>query len=214
MDYVSFYNRNIVGYYPGDEASNITACTIEHLLDNHFEKDLFQILLETGKNESYRPEDIPDALWEGSLLERGVYYMHKELQIMPPPPKIDSTGKEIPSDFFVEMKIRYTVKDILDYFYAQLNVNEGFVNTRLHSRQLETIINKYKKFDDVNSLDIILTAIDWASEDNKMVMEPFALDNADLIFQVYQNLRTKKMNGKGEIIWRRNPVTLSRLVEG
>ena len=209
MNYIDFYNTNIVGYYPGKEASLKTACTIEYLIDNGFEPNLLQILLETGKEESYRPQDIPDALWNNSLIERGKYYMHKELQITPPPPRIDSQGKEIPSDFFVEMKIKYTTKDILEYFYKAFNTKESFKEDKRFQGQIDALYRKYKRFENVEALDIILAAIDWNSQSNKMIIEPFGIDDTDTIVSVYQNLNEKRLNGKGKITWRTRPITLS-----
>ena len=69
MDLINYYNTNILGYYPGDNQSEKTMCTISYLRDCGFkDNDILKIINEVIPQEAFTPDMLPERLWDGSLL--------------------------------------------------------------------------------------------------------------------------------------------------
>ena len=67
-----------------------------------------------------------------NLLERGTFYYHPALQVVPPPPvirQLDDGSFESSYDtepFFLEMKEKFTLDDLVNYFYNVIGIDDGF----------------------------------------------------------------------------------------
>lgn len=166
------YYRLSKGILPSDTTIAQTEKTVNFLLDNNYsDKDIMQILINIGKTEAILPEDLPDELWEGMLTERDVFYYHSELHITSKPPKWDPISmKEIVEPFFMEMKIKYTMNDLLTYYYNSLCIPIELRDDKKDTGAFKHLLDKYKKMK-VKPLDFVLTLIDFASrnEDEKIV---------------------------------------------
>lgn len=96
-----------------------------------------------------------------NLLMRGQFYCHPQLQIAPPPPVIeilpDGTFKasyEEDPEFYLEIKDKYTIDDLLDYFYSRTGIKP---KSRKRDRGgIEYLLR-------IADLDLILYSIDEAS---------------------------------------------------
>jgi hypothetical protein len=93
-------------------------------------------------NEVYRIEDIVEYLHVNAnkgivkqdpdnLIESGRFYYHPALQVAPPPPVIeilpDGTFKssyEEETEFYLEIKDRFTLDDLVDYFYRKADIQK------------------------------------------------------------------------------------------
>jgi hypothetical protein len=91
-----------------------------------------------------------------NLLERDVFYYHNILREVPPPPRIRFVdGKPVREEqpFYLEMKKRFTLEDLLQYWY-----NSNGVSPNDHMRRQDE--GKFKYLLGIYNLDEILFAID------------------------------------------------------
>lgn len=116
----------------------------------------FNILEKYGveiKRKDYR---IP-----GNLIKAGHFYYHPRLQVTPPPPVIaisdDGTFKASYEDepFYLEIVEKFTIRDLIDYFYGKTNSVCPDVHIQKDSGAFEHML----KFWDV---DFIMYLIDEA----------------------------------------------------
>lgn len=103
-----------------------------------------------------------------NIMKKGVFYYHPALQIAPLAPIVqlnaDGTFTDIVEDFYLKMKPRYSMEDILEYFYSRFPT----VN-KVYKRDLGSIQYLYKSAMDwvvndegLNPLDLLLFTIDTA----------------------------------------------------
>ena len=176
---------------------------------------LFDYLLESGcilvddivmniithfpNKEVLYPDDLPDNLWNDSLLERHTFYYHKELQILSPPPTWD---KSFP--FYIEMKIQYTIENILDYFSKTFNINKDWISREKEIGSIKYLLKEYKKFGFIESVDFILHLIDYVCSLGIKAKSIYDLrdyenDYAELL---ENDISNAKSCHKNKVIWR------------
>jgi len=95
-----------------------------------------------------------------NLMQRDVFYYHNLLREVPPPVRIrrdPETGEYIreSAPFFLEMKRRFTMQDLLDYWYRT-----NYITPNDHMRKQDE--GKFRYLLSIYSLDEILFAIDAA----------------------------------------------------
>lgn len=93
-----------------------------------------------------------------NLLESDVFYYHGELRNMSQPPKITKdphTGKFIRQSepFYLEMKARYTMQELLNYWYTQQGIKPTEHMIRQDEGKFKYILGNY-------TLDEVLFTID------------------------------------------------------
>lgn len=99
-----------------------------------------------------KPKKDPD-----NLLERGKFYYHPALQVVPPPPvirQLDDGSFEASyenEDFFLEMKERFTLDELVEYFYNRIGIDGGF-----RDRDKGAFRHVLKTYD----IDVVLYTID------------------------------------------------------
>lgn len=162
------YYKLSKGILPNATIIAQTEKTVSFLVDNLYsDKDIMQILINIGKTDAILPEDLPDELWDNTLTERDIFYYHSELHITSKPPKWDPISmKEIVEPFFMEMKINYTMDDLLTYYYVKTCVPLELRDEKKDVGAFKHLLDKYKKMK-VTSLDFVLTLIDFATRDEK-----------------------------------------------
>lgn len=93
-----------------------------------------------------------------NLLEPDVFYYHGELRNMSQPPKIvkdPHTGKFVRQSepFYLEMKTRYTMQELLNYWYTQQGITPNEHMIRQDEGKFKYILGNY-------TLDEVLFTID------------------------------------------------------
>lgn len=204
MDLMNYYNTNILGYYPGDNQSEKTMCTISYLRDCGFkDNDILKIINEVMPQEAFTPDMLPERLWDGSLLKKDGLYLHRELRVPSPVPAIDrNTGKEIKTNLYNEMKIMYTVDNLLDYYYDKLSIPLEFRNRKRDTAQFNTLLKHYGMFNGVAGVEIMLDLIDQTCYEFITVLNPFDLENPHKIASAYEGIRKAKLRPEAGVIWR------------
>lgn len=201
---LAYIHYRIIGEEPEEEHLDKLQKIVEYLTDCGFVgNEILTIMVNLPPKLFIEPDDLPDSLWEGSLIKRNQFYYHKELQIISPAPYYDAyTNKIVGSAFYQEMKIRYTEKDIYKYFYRHFP--SEFENEEREIGSIKYLLQKYSRIEEGTNLDFILYLIDEAIEHEAKIDKVFDLVNYENEALTYY--RAKVLKGKSEgaekITWR------------
>lgn len=168
--------------------------TINYLIDNNYDKAfILSYLLEYGPV-------ISETLWHDTLLKPNTFYYHEQLTIMPGPSIWNPNMKEQSHRFYLEMKIKYTIDDLLNYYYTELLIPVELRDRSKDKGAFEYMLKKYTKFK-CEPIDFILYLIDYSKQEEAFITNVFDL-------QKYERETYEKINHIVEnniyknIIWR------------
>ena len=205
MDTAEFYFSNILGHYPdNEEDAQATRCTLRYLEDCGLQQGeiLSALIHDDIIEDKLTPDKLPKTLWENSLIEQDHFYYHHALRLTSPPPSINSKS----SPFYLEMKIRFTMTDLIDYFYKELYLDSILRDDRRDSSQFNTILKQFKRFLPIEPLDMTLSLIDYAKHTQAYVYEPFDIKNGKAIAETHeklkQNMSQAKLAKADQVVWR------------
>lgn len=202
-DYADFYFNFMIGEYPDNfEDYKKTANLFQYLIDAGInDGDIYMITGLVKPKSCLSIEDIPLSLWENSLLEKDKFYFHKELQVTPPPPGWDTDEDYV---FYKEMKIRYTLDDVLDYFIRVSGVRAEWVARDKEIGSIKYLLKEYKKFKFIEPIDFILHLIDYCSSCGIELNSIYDLRNEEikLAEMLELDILNAKAKGKDKVIWR------------
>lgn len=201
----------VVGIEPSEDTFKRTIATANYLKDNGYStQDIIKILKNAIKNinnkinkdiieVAIRGEDLPKELWDNSLLEKNKFYYSDILHIKSKAPSWNPiTFKEECEPFFLEMKINFTMDDLLTYYYDKCRIPQGLRDNKKNIGAFRHLIKKYDAFNNVPGLDYVLALIDKASKDinkdlftnifdienyNKEVIEEFTAMYEQAVFE-------------------------------
>ena len=179
-------------------------------------RNLLQYLTEAGVSQSEAfetiasslrlpsPDQLPKTLWKDSLLQPGKIYWHKRLrlQAMPETRKLDGTWDR--PQWFLEMKIRFTLSDLLDYGYAAFGTPPVFRNEKRDLGIVRHLLERFSNWEFCEPVDAVLAVIDKAASNETHKPNLYSLQ--DFEEPAYLELQSKiaqaKLLGLGKIIWR------------
>lgn len=206
IDFVDFYYSNVCGYTPDEDEQCVTANTITYLKDNGYaDKEIARILLECGGAPALFPSGLPASLWEPYLTKPGQFYYHHTLQMTSKPPHYDvKLKKEIMEPYYMEMKIRFGMDDLIAYFYRELAIDLELMDKRRDSVRFASLLKKYERLSFVDSLDFVLSLIDFAKFAHQRVMSVFDIERneADVFEELKRKAAEASFHGKNRIVWR------------
>ena len=161
------------GVEPTEKELALLEIQYHRLLDNGFsDKEARTLLID---NKLY----IDDILYEDSIittLDDTVYY-HYELQIHSKPGGFNpETCTIIKEPYYLEMKYRYTIDDLLEYYYSKISVPIHFRDIKRDKGAFNHIINSYR-FDNITTVDFILFIIDYVATNKYRINNPLDLKN-------------------------------------
>ena len=161
------------GREPDERENALLEIQYNRLIDNGFSDKEARILLID--NRLY----IDDLIYEDSIittLDDTIYY-HYELQIHSRPGGFDpETCTIIKEPYYLEMKHRYTIDALLEYYYNKISVPIHFRDNKRDIGAFNHIINSYK-FDNITTVDFILFIIDYVATNKYRVNNPLDLKN-------------------------------------
>lgn len=203
---ITQYYSLISGIEPEVEDFNITMSTAMYLKDNGISnQDIFKIFKLISK-QRIEGKDLPKSLWNDSLLEQGTFYYHNEFHITSKPPTWNPiTFKEECEPFFMEMKIKYTMNDLIYRFYDKCRIASGLRDDRLVEGGLKHLLFKYNNLK-APAIDYIMVMMDLANEDvdAEMMTNVFDIEkyfkNAFIILE--DMVEEAIVNKNNIIIWR------------
>lgn len=146
-------------------------------------------------------DTLDDSLWQDSLLKPNTFYYHNLLRIRPKAPIWHpEKGYEEIEPFFLEMKINFTLDDLLNYYYTNIRVPVELRDYNKDIGALKFLLNKYNKMQ-VESIDFVLCLIDINKENENFTSSVLNLDKyntqaLDKINNIVANTKSK------EIVWR------------
>lgn len=154
------------GYFETIEDQEKCEKVISYLLDNFTQEEVIELLQDEDiYHLTY--DNLPDSLWEGSLLKRDQYYFHRLLQIRAKPTKYDKINNiYTPNKYYVEMKIRFTEMDFIIYMYTTLQTAIPVRDTKKDIGTLKYLLKKYATIDNffaehVEAIDFLLYLIEY-----------------------------------------------------
>jgi len=206
-EYLMWYFEHILGYCPDESAWLPTRASIAYLIDNKLPAEDIVAELARHNTETIHPNNLSDILWKGSLLQKGHFYFHKELQIQSPAPVLKKDGSISYADDYLEMKIRYSEQDVLDYFYCRLSKQDRLLcEPKTDTKTVQYIIKRFSNVEYVEPVDLLLCLIDdyTNNEENKnnegLVSVLSSLQN---VLSWYQNdVRNAAAASQNRIRWR------------
>lgn len=197
---MDFYEL-MVGTTPSEEdVKNLNGCVL-YLKDNNFsDREIFNILSDS-KNINIKASELPSKYWEGSLLKPNTFYYHDKLRIMSKAPKWDpETLREITYPYFLEMKIMFTMDDLIEYFYQKTLIPVELRNRKNEEASFKYLLDKYKVMK-TEPIDFILFLIDSVKEEDS-IYKVFDLQKYEPdVFKMFERLNSDKTIKK-EIVWR------------
>ena len=197
---MDFYEL-MVGTTPSEEdIKNLNGCVL-YLKDNNFsDREIFNILSDS-KNINIKASELPSKYWEGSLLKPNTFYYHDKLRIMSKAPKWDpETLREITYPYFLEMKIMFTMDDLIEYFYQKTLIPVELRNRKNEEASFKYLLDKYKVMK-TEPIDFILFLIDSVKEEDS-IYKVFDLQKYEPdVFKMFEKLNSDKTIKK-EIVWR------------
>lgn len=164
--------------------------------------EIFKLItnLKPSKDGKIEINNLPSTLWDNSLLEKDVFYYHKELKILPPPP--NGKRKYI---FYCEMKIKYTEKDVLKYFCNRFKINQEWIDENKEVGSIKFLLKEYNKFNFIKPVDFLLNLIDYVYSANDTVINSlFQLREYEMEVASYlsNDVKNAEHQEKNKIIWR------------
>ena len=145
----------------------------QRLIDNGYsERDAQKILLDNKLSlEGFEYEDSII-----NTIENSIYY-HYELQIHSKPGGFDPvTMRVIKQPYYLEMKSRYTMDQLLEYYYNKLLVPIHFRDNKRDTGAFNHLISYYR-FDNIHTVDFLLFVIDYIAANEYKITNPLDLKN-------------------------------------
>lgn len=209
MDLADLYYREIVGVYPfsTQREEAVSRCTIAYLEEAGVpKKKIIEMMISLKEKAFIEPEDIPSSFYDGSLIQRGVYYCHPELQIISPDPVIAKDGTFTQFPFYQEMKICFTMQDLCQYFYRKTARQNNLSDQKRDTGQFVHLLKRYTGLDNIQPLDVVLCMIDEAAYQKMFIAEPFSVKTAQIeaytIDKLQRIVNEKKAKGHDRPVWR------------
>jgi len=201
-----FYYSDVLKYAPEINEKIRTEKTVKYMLDCGLTNlEIFKEIRQ-HKSKIITGEDLSNVLWKNSLIKKGAFYLHKELRIVSEAPIFDFLqDKEIIEPYFCEIKIRYTVTDVLNYFYKQLNsLSYKLVDRKTDMKTVAFLMNKYDGIDYVEALDVVLCSIDNHLKQHSDCYQLIDVThtNSEVIKQLINDMLELESKDLRRIVWR------------
>lgn len=204
MNAMDFYFYNL-GEEPSEYGRKTAKKVFDFLYDNGYEdNEIIKIMKYFPKDKLLTHEDLPDILWEGSLLKKDKFYYHNSLHIESEPPYWDIENNIIIStNYYREMKIMLTVNDIIDYYYSKFEKGY-FDNINKDKGTVEYLLKRYSNIDFVSNVDFILFLIDEAYNRDREIKEIIDIQRFEKETTEYlkNKVAASRVGGDNVIRWR------------
>lgn len=201
--YADFYFNFLIGEYPDNhEIYKKTANFFQYLEDSGLsEGEIYMVAGMVKPKEVLTIDDIPSKITKDSIIDRNKCYYHKELIITPPPP-----GWDCDEDykFYKEIKVRYSLEDVLDYFIKATGVRAEWVARDKELGSIKYLLKEYAKFNFIEPIDFLLHLIDYSVSCGNEINTIYDLrhQEIELATALEIDIANAVARGKDKAIWR------------
>jgi hypothetical protein len=212
MDFVEMYYSDVVGYYPceTDEYRIKSQKIIDYLTDAEVVTSLITKFIEEAPASDYLiPDMLPEWLWDESILKKNTFYYHNTLQITSKPPVFNpKTGIETVSPFFLEMRIQYSMDELIRYFYRKLNLDVALMDRKRDIASAKYLLDRYSRVATfIEPIDFVLALIDYANnmdEDERTLSNILDVKNneQEVLKMLQAKVAEATVANANKIVWR------------
>lgn len=209
-DITNIYYKEILGYYPKEESVYKTKLFFSYLIDcKYSKKELLNIIYSLNQKEELLFTDLPESLWDKSLLNKNTFYFNNRLHIIKTIPiwnPIENNIKQ-EKDFSLEMIIKFSIEDLISIFNKKvLKTNEYIIDNKTKG-SVEYLLKKYSKLKYCTAIDFILALIQYINKEINTDISFFNIlkiqNYEDEVDKILNNKCTEaKAKGRDKIIWR------------
>ena len=160
------------GVEPEEKDLQLLEIKYQRLLDNGYsDKEAIKILLASKLNiDNYKHKD-------SIINSTDVIFRHHELQIHSKPGGFDpATCTVIKRPYYLEMRQRYTMNELLNYYYNKQVVPMMFRDEKRDIGAFNHLMNNFKS-PIIDSVDFILFVIDYVTSNGYKTNNPLDLKN-------------------------------------
>lgn len=166
-----------------------------------------EVIVEHSTKNYISFDELPNKLWNDSLLEKNKFYYSEILHLKSKPPTWNPiTFEETCEEFYLEMIINFTIDDLKDYYYDKCRIPLNLQDDKKVKGALMFLINKYDKFK-ASGIDYVISLIDAASNDinKEMILEVFEIEEyaKEVIQKFDKMIEQAEYEGANKIIWRK-----------
>lgn len=162
-------------------------------------------VIDTPTRMDYVSQQLPEEYYKDSLLTANTFYYHRDLRLNKSRPKFSINSlAEGTFSMALEMKIHYTLDDLINYFYSKFNIYEDLKNRTKDLGSIKYLLQKYESLKFVQPVDFILTMIDLSYEETKAITNVLDITVAENNTYVKLKALTDeyKYTNANKIIWR------------
>lgn len=210
MNFTNVYYELKWGLYPFLSYENYdkTTAFINYLKDNNYrDLQILEMIESSKKNDFFSIDCIDDFYWENSLTKRDAFYYHSELRIQSDRPTWDPVTNNIKvPEYYLEMRMNYTMLDLLNYFYLRTKMVIPFRDNKRDKGALKHLVDRYDRIPNIEGIDFVLHLIDeFSYNKGKHINNPLDLSEYEDV--TYQHLNhvvaNSELDGVNKIIWRK-----------
>lgn len=208
MDYLELYYSNNVGKHPDSEMDRVKSQNIiNYLIEAGVsQENILDFVENAPASQCLDVTMLPEKLWDNSLLKPDTFYYHHLLQLTSPPPQFNSmTRKETVYPYYLEMKIQFSMNELIQYAYRQLGLDYALADRKRDENALNYLLNLYDKKFEFEAIDFVLALIDTAKiEEDREFSNILEIRSYEQ--EVLKNFRTKiaeaNLSNVNQIVWR------------
>lgn len=200
MDLAEMYYELNCGVYssPDGDSKRKTQKLIDYLFEAGVSlSDIIRVIEEAPKKSFLSKEDLPEWLWEKTLLKKDVFYYHHELQVISKPPSMDMRTLKINSvPFYLEMKIKFDMNSLMKYYYAKANTEPSFMDRKKDEGAMKYLLTQYERVDFIEPIDFLLTLIDYAIRETDCSTKTILQIDSLFRAEVFETVKRKTAEAK------------------
>lgn len=200
-NYLKDNNKNAQGIF-------LIFCAIEQQRKQNKEIVLNnEVIVEPNTKNYISFDELPNELWNVSLLEKNKFYYSEILHLKSKPPTWNPiTFEETCEEFYLEMIINFTIDDLMNYYYEKCRIPLNLQDDKKVKGALMFLINKYDKFK-APGIDYVISLIEAASNDidREMILEVFEIEEyaKEVIQKFDKMIKQAEYEGANKIVWRK-----------
>ena len=206
---MQYYYNNICGSAATPDEELRTACTVAYLYESGFSPtEIRQVIDECPAVPALTISDLPEFVWRDSLVVRNRFYYHRVLHLSPPLYFDINKGVEQYKTFYLEIKPRFSLDDLVKRFWQVRRAPNELTNLAKDKGAFRYLLEQYQRID-MEPLDFVLALIDWSAANPGWRNSYSPLDLQEYEHEVLDDMKSKIAQARfakaDKIVWRDEP---------